>query len=240
MFDTPVTIVGNLLTAPEWRRTTNTGTVLVTFKVASTSRRFDRDRNMWVDGDSLRLRVTCWRRLAENVSLSVQLGDPVVIFGRMYSRDWIDDEGNKRTSYEMDAMAVGHDLSRGVSKFARRRPAGPTDQLQDAASAVAVGGEITELMDNPERPDDLPPDNELFEPFDPEILDTTPIALPEENAAHEGSVSGAGAASPDVAVSGEQSAAAEEGRVLAGVGSGGGRSRSGSRSRGSGGAGPAA
>ena len=42
MFDTPVTVVGNVLTAPEWRRTTITGTFVVTFKVASTSRRFDR------------------------------------------------------------------------------------------------------------------------------------------------------------------------------------------------------
>ena len=87
MYDTAVTIVGNVLTAPEWRRTVGTGTMLVTFKVASTSRRFDKDRESWVNGDSLRVRVSCWRKLGENVSISVQLGDPVIVHGRLYSRD---------------------------------------------------------------------------------------------------------------------------------------------------------
>jgi single-strand DNA-binding protein len=113
MFETPVTIVGNVLTAPEWRRTVNTGTPLVTFKVASTARRFDKDRNEWVDGNCLRVRVACWRKLAENVALSLQLGDPIVLLGRIYTRDWTDNDGNRRVSYEMEAMAMGHDLARG-------------------------------------------------------------------------------------------------------------------------------
>jgi single-strand DNA-binding protein len=138
MFDTPVTVVGNLMTAPEWRRTAATGTFVVSFKVASTSRRFDKERNKWVDGDSLRVKVACWRRLGENVSISLQLGDPVIVYGRMYSRDWTDDEGNRRTSYELDAVAVGHDLSRGVDKFARRKAPGATDVINDAAGAASL------------------------------------------------------------------------------------------------------
>ena len=191
MFDTPVTIVGNVLTAPEWRRTTVTGTFVVSFKIASTSRRFDREHQKWVDGDSLRVRVVCWRKLGENVSLSVQLGDPVVVYGRLYSRDWNDDQGNRRTSYELDAIALGHDLSRGVDKFARRKAAGSTDVVNDAASAAAIGGEPTEEMDDPGRPDDLPPDHELFDNFDPAVFDTSPAA-PPAGAADEGSLAGAG------------------------------------------------
>jgi single-strand DNA-binding protein len=178
MFDTPVTVVGNVLTAPEWRRTTITGTFVVTFKVASTSRRFDKERGQWVDGDSLRVRVACWRRLGENVSVSVQLGDPVVVHGRLYSRDWTDDQGTRRTSYELDAIAVGHDLSKGVDKFARRKAVGSTDMVQDSAGAVGVGGELTEPVDDPGRPEDLPPDNELFDEFDSAVFDTTPIPTP--------------------------------------------------------------
>ena len=71
MFDTYVTIVGNVLTAPEWRRTTQSGTLVANFKVASTARRLDRDSGRWVDGNSLRVRVNCWRRLAEGVAASV-------------------------------------------------------------------------------------------------------------------------------------------------------------------------
>jgi single-strand DNA-binding protein len=178
MFDTPVTIVGNLMTAPEWRRTATTGTFVVSFKVASTSRRFDKERNHWVDGDSLRVKVACWRRLGENVSISLQLGDPVIVYGRMYSRDWTDDQGNRRTSYELDAVAVGHDLSRGVDKFARRKTPGATDVINDSAAAASIGGEPTEPIDDPGRPGDLPPDSELFEEFDPAVYDSAPIVPP--------------------------------------------------------------
>jgi single-strand DNA-binding protein len=108
MFDTPVTVMGNVLTAPEWRRTTITGTFVVTFKVASTSRRFDKERGQWVDGDSLRVRVVCWRRLGENVSVSVQLGDPVVVHGRLYSRDWTD----RRPGQPAHLLRAGRHLGR--------------------------------------------------------------------------------------------------------------------------------
>src|SRR2546430_4031545 len=154
MFDTPVTVVGNVLTAPEWRRTTTTGTFVVTFKVASTSRRYDKDRGVWVDGDCLRVRVSCWRRLGENVSVSVQLGDPAVVHGRLYSRDWLDEQGNRRTSYELDAVLIGHDLSNGVDKFARRKAACATDMVNDAAGTEAAGGELTEPPDDPHPPKD--------------------------------------------------------------------------------------
>ena len=171
MFDTPITVVGNVLTAPQWRRTTQTGTFMVTFRVASTSRRYVREREAWVDGDSLRVRVTCWRRLAENVSVSVQLGDPVVVHGRLYTRDWVDDSGARRTSYELEAISVGHDLNRGVDKFARRRITGGTDMVEGPSADSRVGGELTEPVDDPGRPADLPADHQLFEPFDKSIYD---------------------------------------------------------------------
>ena len=98
MFDTYVTIVGNVLTAPEWRRTAQSDTLVANFKVASTARRLDRDSGRWVDGNRLRVRVNCWRKLAEGVAASVMVGDPVVVCGRLYTRDWTDDAGNHRTA----------------------------------------------------------------------------------------------------------------------------------------------
>lgn len=185
MFDTPITVVGNVLTAPEWRRTTVSGTFVLSFKLASTSRRYDRERGAWTDGDHLRVRVVCWRRLGENVSMSVQLGDPVIVQGRLYSRDWVDDQGTRRTTYELDAVAVGHDLARGVDKFARRRAVGSTDMVNDDASAATIAGERTEPIEDPGRPEDLPPDHELFEDFDPALTETgpgTPAEADEEMA----------------------------------------------------------
>jgi len=152
MFDTYVTIVGNVLTAPEWRRTKHTGTLVASFRVASTARRFDRESNTWVDGNSLRVRVTCWRRLAEGVASSVMTGDPVVVVGRMYTRDWQDAEGNNRASYEVEAVTVGHDLSRGKGKFVRTRATGATSEIDDDEAALRAGGETTEDVSEAEMP----------------------------------------------------------------------------------------
>jgi hypothetical protein len=62
-----------------------------------------------------------------------------------------------------------------VDKFARRKAAGSTDMVNDPAGAVAAGGELTEPMGDPGRPEDLPPDSELFEEFDSAVYDTSPI-----------------------------------------------------------------
>ncbi|MFY1636678.1 single-stranded DNA-binding protein [Solwaraspora sp. WMMB335] len=163
MFDTYVTVVGNVLTTPEWRRTTQTNTLVANFKVASTSRRLDRENNRWVDGNSLRVRVNCWRKLAEGVASSIMLGDPVVVVGRLYTRDWVDGDGNSRLQYEMEAVAVGHDLARGRGRFMRNRPTLATSEVNGDDPERRVQGEATA---------DVPPDqapsarNELFDADD--------------------------------------------------------------------------
>jgi len=164
MFDTYVTVVGNVLTAPEWRRTTQSNTLVANFKVASTARRLDRDSGRWVDGNSLRVRVNCWRKLAEGVAASVMVGDPVVVVGRLYTRDWTDDAGNHRTLYELEAVAVGHDLSRGRGRFLRNRPGTTTSTVEDAEAERRVHGEETEPVPvalAPASPDDRPFDDDF-------------------------------------------------------------------------------
>lgn len=146
MFDTLVTIVGNALTMPEWRRLERTGTLVTHFKVASSSRRFDKENRRWVDGDSLRVRVNCWRRLAEGVAASVKVGDPVIVTGRLYTRDWTTPEGQKRVMYELDATAVGHDLARGRGVFERNRPSLTTSVVEDAEAEARIAGEPSESV----------------------------------------------------------------------------------------------
>jgi single-strand DNA-binding protein len=152
VFDTNITIVGNVLTAPEWRRTPNTNSLVANFKVASTARRLDRESGRWVDGNSLRVRVNCWRRLAEGVAASVMVGDPIIVAGRLYTRDWTDADGNARTMYEMEAVAVGHDLSRGRGRFTRNRPTLATSAVDDAQADIQVRGEATEAVPADEAP----------------------------------------------------------------------------------------
>jgi single-strand DNA-binding protein len=146
MFDTVIAVVGNALTMPEWRRTERTNALVANFKIASTSRRYDRTNNRWIDGDSLRLRVTCWRRLAEGVVASIKVGDPVVVTGRLYTREWSTESGERRTMYELEAIAVGHDLSRGLAMFKRGRANPATSEVDDADADLRVAGELSEAM----------------------------------------------------------------------------------------------
>jgi single-strand DNA-binding protein len=123
MNDTWMTIVGNVVDEPRPRETKN-GHKVTNFRVASTSRRYDREQERYVDNETLYVNVTCWRGQAENVAASVRKGQPVIVYGRYYSRDYTKNE-QVRTSYELEAMALGHDLSRGVSAFTRMNRVAP-------------------------------------------------------------------------------------------------------------------
>jgi single-strand DNA-binding protein len=115
MNDTTMTIVGNVVDSPKLRKT-KSGHFVANFRVASTPRRFDREKNLWVDGATLFVTITCWRALGENVAQSLRKGQPVVVTGRYYQREYERDE-TLRTTYELEATAVGHDLTRGVAFF---------------------------------------------------------------------------------------------------------------------------
>jgi single stranded DNA-binding protein len=138
-----ITVVGNALNTPEWRRFERTNALVANFKIASTARRFDRANGRWIDGDNLRVRVNCWRRLAEGVVASVKVGDPVIVTGRMYTRDWTTEDGQRRSTYELEATTVGHDLSRGVAAFQRGRINVNTTVVEDAETDKHVQGEPT-------------------------------------------------------------------------------------------------
>ena len=64
---TQVTIVGNVGDDPELRFTPS-GAAVVSFSVAVTPRRFDRESGKWIDGSATWYRVNAWRGLAENTA----------------------------------------------------------------------------------------------------------------------------------------------------------------------------
>ena len=67
----------------------------------------------------MRSRVCSGGSIAKN---DITVGDPIVVVGRLYTRDWTDNEKNQRVSYEMEAVAVGHDLARGRTRLYRNKP----------------------------------------------------------------------------------------------------------------------
>ncbi len=122
MNDTQMTIVGNVVDTPKLRKT-RSGHFVANFRVASTPRRYDREHATWVDGETLFVTVTCWRAMAENAAQSLRKGQPVIVSGRYYQREYERDE-TLRTAYELEAAALGHDLTRGVAAFEKvMRPA---------------------------------------------------------------------------------------------------------------------
>lgn len=139
MSETLVTLVGNVATQPELKQT-STGVPVVRFRLASTERRYDRVGERWTDGHTSFYTVWAWRTLAENVSGSVAVGEPVVVQGRLRVHER-EESGQSFLSASVDALTVGHDLNRGTSAFRRvfKPRAEWTDRLP-GASGQATGG----------------------------------------------------------------------------------------------------
>lgn len=114
--ETMVTVVGNVATTPVFRELP-TGPV-ARFRLAAHTRRFDRVQNTWVDGHTNFFTVWAWRALGTNVQSSLSLGEPVMVQGKLKVRD--EERGGQHwTSADIEAVAIGHDLSRGTSAFRR-------------------------------------------------------------------------------------------------------------------------
>jgi single-strand DNA-binding protein len=70
--------------------------------------------------------------MAENVSASVQKGDPLYVYGRLNVRTWERDD-RSGTTLEVTAEILGHDLGRGTSTFSRMNKA-VSDEISTAAA----------------------------------------------------------------------------------------------------------
>ncbi|MGW0826297.1 single-stranded DNA-binding protein [Streptomyces sp. NPDC002845] len=128
MNETQVCVVGNVATQPVCKETA-AGTS-ARFRLAVTSRYYDREKSEWADGHTNFFTVWTRRTLAANVGSSISLGDPVVVQGRLKVRTEQRD-GQTWTTADVDAVAVGHDLSRGTSAF-RRTPRAETQAATTA------------------------------------------------------------------------------------------------------------
>jgi single-strand DNA-binding protein len=153
MNETVTTIVGNVISDVRIRRT-GEGVKVASFRIASNERRYDKAAEQWVDGDRLYVTVTCWRRLAANVLGSLVKGDPVVVTGRLYTRGY-EVEGQKRSVTELEAWAVGPDLSRCSAEVTRARRAAS----EDAGPERTEGGEVVSVVPAAREPEESAADN---------------------------------------------------------------------------------
>lgn len=112
-----ITVMGNLAADPE-RRPTRTGGPVTTFRVASSQRHFDRQREAWVESGTNWYQVSAFRALGEHAFASLRKGERVIVTGRLKLREW--EAGEKKgLSVEIEADGVGHDLLWGTTQYTR-------------------------------------------------------------------------------------------------------------------------
>lgn len=112
-----ISVSGIIATDPR-PHTTKEGLSIVSFRLASNSRYFDRAKNEWVSSLTNWFTVVAFRQLADNCAHSLAKGDRVLVNGKLKIRDW--DNGERSgTSVEIDADAIGLDLNFGTGTLDR-------------------------------------------------------------------------------------------------------------------------
>lgn len=128
MFETPIAVVGTIITDPVRRRVGDQD--VYKFRVASNSRRRTADGN-WEPGNTLYVSVNCWGKgLVKGVGGSLGKGDPVIVVGYVYTSEYDDREGNRRSSLEVRATAVGPDLARSIASVDRLKTGAANDAVE--------------------------------------------------------------------------------------------------------------
>jgi single-strand DNA-binding protein len=137
-----ITVSGLVATTPR-HLVTQDGLPITSFRLASSQRRFDRAQNRWIDGDTNWFTVTAFRQLAINVAGSVSKGERILVGGKLRVRDW--DNGERAgTSVEIEAEALGHDLTWGSSVFTRTVLVRETDPEDESVDDESVDEEVAE------------------------------------------------------------------------------------------------
>lgn len=133
--ETQLTIVGNLTGDPELRFLAK-GDAVANFTVAATPRTFDRQANEWKDGETLFMRCTAWRDVAEHVAESLTKGMRVIVSGSLNTRSW-EDNGQKRSVTEMKVDEVGPSLKYATAQVTRAQAQGGGNQRAAQAQQAA-------------------------------------------------------------------------------------------------------
>lgn len=116
--ETPITLVGNVVSEPELRYT-KSGAAVANIRVASTPRVFDAQTKQWTDGEPLFLTCHAWREMAENVMETLAKGMRVIVTGRLRQTSWETRDGERRTGFEIDADDIGPSLRFAAAQVTR-------------------------------------------------------------------------------------------------------------------------
>ena len=123
-----VILVGNVGMDPEVR-TLETGVKTARIRLATTEKMYNRESRESTDHTEWHT-ITLWRNLADVVDRFVRKGSQLYIEGRLRTREWTDQSGNKRYSTEILADEM---------KLLGRRPEGGEQQSAGGYGAQQQG-----------------------------------------------------------------------------------------------------
>jgi len=167
MNETRITVHGNVVSEPVERQGRN-GSIFTTFRIATTPYRRTGD-GRFVDGDTSFYSVIAFNALAANAASALRKGHPVIVEGNLAIKQYVGSDGQPRTSPEIDADHVGHDLSWGRASFERvsraaalghDRTADP--DVQATVRALAEGDSLEQ------RPAHVDADGVVDDDYDPQ------------------------------------------------------------------------
>ena len=151
--ETIITVCGNLTADPELRYT-QAGVPVANFTIASTPRTFDRNSNEWKDGDTLFLRSTVWKQQAEHVAQSLSKGMRVIAQGRLRQRTFETQQGEKRTTIELEVEDIGPALRNATATVQRVQgqniPVSPSPAASGAPFGAGPGGNTIPAVSTPQ------------------------------------------------------------------------------------------
>lgn len=124
-----VFLIGNLTKDPELRYTPQ-GTAVVNLRLA-VNRKF-KDKNQELKEEVCFITAVVWNKQAETANQYLHKGSPVFIEGRLQSRSWEDNSGQKRNTIEVRAERVQF-LSSG-----KAQGTGPAEPVDEAPAELST------------------------------------------------------------------------------------------------------
>jgi len=118
-----ITITEGTLVADPELRYAQSGAAVVSFRVATNSRRKNEQTGQWEDGDTTFLTVSAFRGLAENIAREFGKGAKVSVTGQLRQREY-EKDGQKKTAYEVNAQSVSKPVSRFNDSDGQSTPQG--------------------------------------------------------------------------------------------------------------------
>ncbi len=152
MHEIMTTIVGNLVGKPVVTEVSG-GRKVANFRMACTETTYNSEIRRYVDGQTSFFSVSAWGPLGENAALSFDKGERVLVHGKLSVGTYLNKEGEPRTRVQVEARALGHDLTFGFSRYGRfvrpNSPAagadsGDSETARDMVATALGGREVPE------------------------------------------------------------------------------------------------